>query len=235
VTDVEWALRDLLWLAAWNAGDGPDVADANLASRHARFLNNVVKQVRRHHDQTVLGKAKNSPVRARDGILLDIDYGIRCVLATCKQPTRDPKDKGAAAKVVDRVKFCLDAWHRHASDQEISLPLLQREMKASEGIGGIASWITDAGGPAEASARLLDKLRIIGRTRLVELRASYGGPDNNVEFLLKRRYGHSGIQSSELREFAMRLVGCDDKAIAAAQAKQPEPLELDFFFGTWLC
>lgn len=236
VTDVEWALRDLLWLATWNAGDGPDVADADLASKHARLLEDVVERVKRHYNETTIDHAKRSPVRTRDGFLLLVDDAIRSILATCTSPA-DSGDtsNNTAAEVVASVKRWLDAWHANAREPEVALSRLEHEMSASKGIGGIASWIAEAHGPAEATAQLLDKLGITGRTRLVELRAGYGGPSNDVELLLKRRYGHSGIQPWELREFAMRLVGFDGKAIAAAQAKQPEPFELDFFFGMWLC
>lgn len=229
-------MRDLLWLAAWNAGDGPDVADVDLASGHARLLEDVVERVKRHYDQTTIDHAKRSPVRTRDGLLLAVDNGIRSILATCASLAGGAATSHqAAAEVVGRVKSWLDAWHANAREPKVALSRLEHEMRASKGIGGIASWIAGAHGPAEAAAQLLDKLKIIGRTRLVELRARYGGPNSDVEFLLKRRYGHSGIQPRELREFAMRLVGLNDKAIAAAQAKQPEPFELDFFFGTWLC
>jgi len=236
VTDVAWALRDLLWLAAWNAGDGPDVADADLASRHARLLEDVVERVKRHYDQTTIDHAKRSPVRTRDGFLLAVANGIRSILATCTSLASSAATSNqAAAEVVDRIKSWLDAWHANAREPNVALSRLEHEINASKGIGGIASWITEVGGPAEATAQLLDKLGGVGRTRLVELRAYYGGPDNDVDDQLKRRYGHSGLQPREIREFAMRLVGFDDKAIAAAQAKQPEPFELDFFFGTWLC
>jgi hypothetical protein len=237
VTDVEWALRDLLWLAAWNAGDGPDVADADLASRHARLLEDVVERVKRHYDQTTIDHAKRSPVRTRDGFLLAVDNGIRSILATCASLAGSAAvtSHQAAAEVLERVNSWLDAWHANAREPKVPSSRLEHEINASKGIGGIVSWITEAGGPAEATAQLLEKLGGVGRTRLVELRACYGGPDNDVDDQLKRRYGHSGIQPRELREFAMRLVGFDDKAIAAAQAKQPEPFELDFFFGTWLC
>lgn len=230
VTDVEWALRDLLWLATWNSGPGPDVTDEQIASQHARLLQEVIDSVRRQYETTVVHVAKNSPVRTRDEFLVAIADGIAAVLDKDLGYRANSNSKPAA--VVERVKLWLDAWQGMAREPEIPASMIERVMDAPSGIGAMKQWVKDAPGAVEATAQLLEELEIVGRTRLFELRSA--DRDDDIYDLVRRAYGGVGVQPRELRDFAMRLVRFSDAAIAAAQKVQLEPIELDFFFGTWL-
>lgn len=171
-------------------------------------------------------KAGRSPVRTRDGNLLLIDEGIRDVLEQCK--------KGSPLKPNDavlKVKTWLDTWCSMSGLPAVDQGELEAEMQATAGMPAIVAWKANYRGPGEASAALIARFGGVGRTRLTELRAAVDD-DDRVD-LVRRRY-RVGVRPDELKQFAMRLVGFSDAAVGAAMAAQPNPIEIDFFFGQWL-
>ena len=128
MTEVEWALRDLLWLAAWNASVGPDVADAEIAGRHAQLLEEMVVSVRRQYELTMLVRAKNSPVRTRDGFLLAVADGVSGILKK-ELGGRAMQISQSPAEIVSLVKLWLDAWQEMAREPVVPRSRIEHVME----------------------------------------------------------------------------------------------------------
>jgi hypothetical protein len=237
--DLDAALRDLLWIAAWHAGEIRARTAPDLAGRHETLLAEVAKLVRDHREDPGL-KAKRSPVRASDELVLHVHDGITSVFreASAIAPAKGSAQQDAA--FVDRIAAWLTQWTTATHTPCFDRARLAHAMRPSPPAASVGEWVREQRGPVEAAATLLEDLGVVGRTRLLELRSAYrsdawkeeGGDLLGVD--QRARYGGTGLRPDEVRRYAMKLLGFAPKVIDAALASQPTAFDLDFVPGGWL-
>jgi|JI10StandDraft_1071094.scaffolds.fasta_scaffold00726_31 hypothetical protein len=236
--DLDAALRDLLWIAAWQAGEIRARTAPDLADRHETLLAEVTKLVRDHREDPAL-KAKRSPVHATDELLLHVHDGITSVFREASATAA----KAAAqqdASFVDRIAAWLEQWSTATHTANFDRATLTHAMRPSPPAASVGEWVREQRGPVEAGATLLEDLGVVGRTRLLELRSAYRADawkEEGIDLLgvdQRARYGGTGLRSDEVRRYAMKLLGFAPEVIDAALASQPTALDLDFVPGGWL-
>lgn len=238
--DLEAALRDLLWIAAWHAGDIRARTAPDLADRHEKLLGDITAMVLAGREDPAL-KAKRSRFRVADELLLHVHDGISSVFQEVSDTAELPALEQAQLEpaFIDRVSTWLEQRTQATHSPSIGPAAIRMVMSPSQPSGSIGEWVREQRGPVEAAATLLDSLDIIGRTRLLELRSVYraAGWAEGVDLVgnaQRARYGGTGLTSDEVRRYAMVLLGFDPEVIDAALAAQPMAFEIDFVPGSWL-